>query len=178
MPARGSDKCRLCSKLSLEQALQKHGPEGTGCWEGEPCHKRRTYYKNRERYNRSRRIKYNVDKEEATQLNGIPIPTIPAVVIYFYRHRKNDQLHAIRCDLWVGQQKKASYPTVHTLGWTEKQVKDYIREAVSSFSRDHGVQISGIAATVERDPSTCPIVSCPLKPESEADIMAVNECKQ
>ena len=117
MPARGSDKCRLCSKLSLEQALQKHGgSDGTNCWEGEPCHKRRTYYKNRERYNRSRRIKYNADKEEATQLKGVSIPKIQAVVICFYRQRKDDPLHAIRADLWVGQQKKASYPTVHTLG--------------------------------------------------------------
>ena len=174
MPARSSDKCRLCSKLSLEQVLQKHGPEGTNCWSGEPCHKRRTYYKNRERYNRSRRIKYNVDKESATQLKGISIPTIPAVVIYFYRKRKDDPLHAIRADLWVGQQKRASYPPVHTLGWTERQVRDYLREAVSSFSREHGVQISGIAATVELDPYQCPLAACPLKLEEETE----SSCKQ
>ena len=171
MPARGSDKCRLCSKLSLEQALQKHGLDGTGCWEGEPCHKRRTYYKNRERYNRSRRIKYNVDLEEATQLKGVSIPSIPAVIVYFYRQRKNDQLHAIRADLWVGQQKKASYPTVHTLGWTERLVLDYIRQAVSVFSREKEVEISGIAATVELDPQTCPLLNCPLKPQDDLAIV-------
>ena len=167
MPARSSDKCRLCSKLSLEQALQKHGPEGTSCWSGEPCHKRRTYYKNRECYNRSRRIKYSVDKEAVTQLKGISIPTIPAVVVYFYRKRKDDPLHAIHADLWVGQQKRASYPPVHTLGWTERQVRDYLRETVSSFSQEYEVQISGIAATVELDPYQCPIPACPLKPEGE-----------
>jgi len=51
MPARGSEKCRQSSKLSVEQALQKYGYQGTDCWEGEPCHKRRTYYRNRDRYN-------------------------------------------------------------------------------------------------------------------------------
>ena len=171
MPSRSRERCRQCSKLSLEQALQKHGPEGTGCWEGEPCHKRRTYYKNRERYNRSRRIKYNVDLEEATQLEGVSIPSIPAVVIYFYRQRKDDPLHAIRADLWVGQQKKATYPIVHTLGWTERLVLDYIRLAVGSFSREYDVEISGIAATVELDPQTCPLKNCPLKPQDELDIV-------
>ena len=171
MPSQARERCRLCSKLSLEQALQKHGTEGTGCWEGEPCHKRRTYYKNRERYNRSRRIKYNEELEEATQLKGVSIPSIPAVVIYFYRQRKNDQLHAIRADLWVGQQKKASYPTVHTLGWTERLVLDYIRQAVSVFSREKEVEISGIAATVELDPQTCPLLNCPLKTQDLLDIV-------
>ena len=45
MPVRGSDKCRQCSKLSLLQALEKHGSLGDGCWERTPCNKRRTYYR-------------------------------------------------------------------------------------------------------------------------------------
>lgn len=181
MPSRSSDKCRLCSKLSLEQALQKHGPEGTGCWEGEPCHKRRTYYKHRDRYNRSRRIKYKADKQSVTQLKGIPIPTIPAVVIYFYRQRKDAQLHALRAELWVGQQKKASYPAIHTLGWAESQVKNYIREVVSAFSQEYGVQIGGIATTVELDPYLCPLIPCPLKvveDEGETFEASIDPCKQ
>ncbi len=76
MPSRGSDKCRQCSKLSLEQALLKHGAEGDGCWLGEPCHKRRTYYRHRDRYNRARRLKYIGDKESAARLDGISLPSI------------------------------------------------------------------------------------------------------
>jgi transposase len=71
MPSRGSDKCRQCSKLSLEQALQKHGAEGDGCWSGEPCHKRRTYYRHRDRYNRDRRLKYMGDKHSSALLYQI-----------------------------------------------------------------------------------------------------------
>ncbi len=160
MPARGSDKCRQCSKLSLEQALEKHGEQGNGCWDGEPCHKRRTYYKNRERYNRSRRLKYIGDKESSAQLEGISIPTIPAVIVHFYRQRKDEPLHALGIELWIGQQKKAALQPVHTLGWTEGQLKGYIRDAIFQFSQKYGVQISGVAATVELNPSLCPLSLC------------------
>ena len=63
----------------------------------------------------------------------------------------------------MGQQKKAAIEAVHTLGWTERQVKAYIRDALAQFSQKYQVQISGIAATVELAPSLCPLVPCPLK---------------
>jgi phage protein U len=43
---------------------------------GEPCHKRRTYYRHRDRYNRARRLKYIGDKESAARLDGISLPSI------------------------------------------------------------------------------------------------------
>ena len=54
MPAKASDKCRQCSKLSAKSVIAQartqgfalHGTEGNVCWAGESCHKRRTYYKN------------------------------------------------------------------------------------------------------------------------------------
>jgi hypothetical protein len=163
MPLQSSQKCRQCSKLSLEQALQKHGQEGDGCWEREPCHKRRTYYRHCQRYNRTRRLKYRGDKESAAQLNSISIPTLPAVVIYFYRQRRDEPLHALGVELWLGQQKKAVLQPVHTLGWTEAQVKRYIKDALAQLSHKYEVQISGIAATVELAPSLCPLLPCLLR---------------
>ena len=62
VPKTGSERCRRCAKLSLEQAIALHGPDGTGCWEGSPCHKRRSYYKNRDRYNKQRRKQYRVNQ--------------------------------------------------------------------------------------------------------------------
>lgn len=166
MPAQAREKCRQCSKLSLEQALAKHGSEGDGCWSGEPCHKRRTYYRHRERYNRSRRLKYTGDRESAAQIDLISLPHIPAVVVHFYRQRKDEPLHAVGVELWIGQQKKAVVQPVHTLGWTESQLKTYLKQALASFSCQHQVQITDIAATVELAPSLCPLVLCPLKPTS------------
>ena len=163
MPAHGREKCRQCSKLTLEQALQKHGTPGDGWYQGQLCHKRRTYYLNRERYNRSRRLKYRGEKETGAQIEGISLPSIPAVVIHFYRQRKDAQLHALGSELWVGQQKRESLSPVHTLGWTEGDVKTYIRKMVQEYARKHELQISGITATVELDPSYCPLSACPLK---------------
>jgi hypothetical protein len=60
MPKTTSEKCRLCARLSAEEAIARHGPDGTNCWVGEPCYKRRTYYRNRDRYNRNKRQQYRV----------------------------------------------------------------------------------------------------------------------
>lgn len=161
MPTKVSDKCRQCSKLSVEDAIALHGESGDGCWVGEPCHKKRTYYKKRDLYNRNRRLKYRGDKESAAQL--IDIPTIPAVVVYFFRQRKDEPLHAMAVELWIGQQKKAVHEPVHTLGWTGAHVKEYIKGAIAEFNQQYAVNISGIAATVELNPSLCPLNPCPLK---------------
>ena len=56
------------------------------------------------------------EKKFAAQLNFITIPTVPAVIVYFYRQRKDEPLHALSVELWVGQQKKAVRERVHTLG--------------------------------------------------------------
>ena len=48
---------------------------------------------------RSRRLKYVGDKESAQKLDGISIPTIPAVVIHFYCQRKDEPLHALGIEL-------------------------------------------------------------------------------
>ncbi len=154
MPSKIQDKCRQCSKLTVQSAIALHGTEGDGCWAGEPCHKRRTYYKKRDLYNRNRRLKYHGEKESAVQLNPITIPTVPAVIIYFYRQRKDEPLHALSVELWVGQQKKAVREPVHTLGWREANVREYIKSAIAqacmqdfaSFSRQYGVTISAVAS--------------------------------
>ena len=66
-------------------------------------------------------------------------------------------------ELWVGQQKKASREPVHTLGWKEANVREYVKSAIASFSQQHEVTINGIAATVELNPQLCPLTPCPLK---------------
>jgi len=165
MPTKTSDKCRQCSKLSVESAIARHGESGDGCWVGERCHKRRTYYKKRDLYNRNRRLKYRGEKESAAQLTDIP--TVPAIVVYFYRQRKDEPLHALSVELWIGQQKKATREPVHTLGWKEAHVREYITNAIAAFNEQYEVSISGIAATVELNPSLCPLDPCPLKIDEE-----------
>ncbi len=38
-------KCLECSKLSVEEARQLHGPQDNGCWDDSRCHKRRSHYR-------------------------------------------------------------------------------------------------------------------------------------
>jgi hypothetical protein len=168
MPSKIQEKCRQCSKLSVTDAIARHGESGDGCWVGELCHKKRTYYKKRDLYNRNRRLKYHGEKESTAQLESISIPIIPAVIIYFYRQRKDEPLHAMSIELWVGQQKKAAREPVHTFGWRETQVKEYIKGAIASFSKQYDITINGVAATVELNPRLCPLNPCPLKVGDEA----------
>jgi hypothetical protein len=39
MPTCSREKCRLCAKLSAQQAQQLHGLEGYGCWIPQRCYK-------------------------------------------------------------------------------------------------------------------------------------------
>ena len=163
MPTTASDKCRQCSKLSVENAIALHGESGDGCWSGELCHKRRTYYKKRDLYNRNRRLKYQGEKESAAQLDFTDIPTVPAIIVYFYRQRKDEPLHAVSVELWIGQQRKVVREPVHTLGWTGAHVKEYITGAIALFTKQYEVSVNGVAATVELNPGLCPLNPCPLK---------------
>ncbi len=119
-------------------------------------------------YNRNRRLKYHGEKESTAQLESINIPTVLAVIVYFYRGRKDEPLHAMSVELWIGQQKKDSREPVHTLGWKEANVREYIKGAIASFSQQYDITINGVAATVELNPRLCPLNPCPLKVRDEA----------
>ncbi len=159
MPRSSQEKCRLCSKLSAEVARQRHGSEGTGCWDDALCHQRRSYYRSRELYNKSRRLKRQ--SSESTPLQ-VPIPPVPAAVLHLYRERVDAPLHAIGAELWLGQEKKAAIEPVHCLGLTSRQVATYLQEVLQVFSHKYDVAIAKFAAQVELDPSRCLIEPCPL----------------
>lgn len=52
---------------------------------------------------------------------------------------------------------------VHTLGWPQAQVKQYLAGVLTSFSGHAGVAIAQFEAQVELHPETCPIVECPMR---------------
>ncbi len=162
MSRSSSEKCRLCSKLSITQAQEHHGTEGTGCWDDAHCHQRRSYYRSRDRYNKSRRLKRQSPENTPLQ---VPIPPAPAAVLHLYRERVDAPLHAISAELWLGQEKVAAIEPVHCLGLTSRQVAAYLQEVLQVFSHKYEVSISKFSAQVELDPSRCPISSCPLCPQ-------------
>lgn len=166
MPRSSQEKCRLCSKLSTEVARQRHGSDGTGCWtdEANRCHRRRSYYRSRDRYNQRRRLKYRTDSGSEAAVKILPVPETPAAVLHLYRTRVGDPLHAVGAELWMGQKKVAVIEPVHTLGMTGSQVKAYLRQVLHAFSQQQGVALEKFETQVELDPSTCPITPCPLRP--------------
>ena len=167
MPTRSREKCRLCAKLSAEQARQLHGTEGDGCWIPQRCHKRRTYYRHRDDYNRKRRQNYRTDTQDTTQIEEILPPASPAAVLYLYRQRVDAPIHALGAELWLGQEKKAAIAPVHCFGLTTGQIAAYLQQVLQVFSQKYGEgkRLDKFATHVELDPQTCLIRPCPLHPE-------------
>ena len=158
MPAHSSEKCRLCSKLTTAQAQARHGSDGTGCWDNTYCHQRRSYYRHRDRYNKTRRLMRQ--SPENTPL-AVPIAPAPAAVLHLYRERVDAPLHAIGAELWLGQEKLAAIEPVHCLGLTSRQITAYLQEVLQVFSHKYEVSIAKFSAQVELNPKRCPISPCP-----------------
>jgi hypothetical protein len=169
MPKSQSERCRLCAKLSVEEAIARHGPSGSNCWVGEPCHKRRSYYRNRDRINASKRQQYRgvavsaeVDDGKGTVLTVVPT-VVPAAVLYLYRARVDDPLHAIGAELWLGQSKVAQIEPVHTMGLMPAQIKVFLKDILTAFSGQvPGGGVTQFEVQKELSPDCCPIRPCPL----------------
>jgi len=140
----------------------KHGSEGTGCWEGEPCHKRRSYYRHQDRYNKTRRLQYKASVGGSSQTEVILPPAALAAVLHLYRERVDAPLHAIGAELWMGQEKVAAIEPVHCLGLTSRQVATYLQEVLQVLSHKYEVSLAKFSAQVELAPFRCPLLPCPL----------------
>lgn len=166
-----SDKCRLCAKLSVQDAQQRHGPEGDGCWDPKYCHNRRSYYRHRGMRNHLRKQRRQQDsalpereKVRVVELH-LPSPALPAAVVQWYRETKDSPLHALGAELWMGNDRVAKVAPVHCLGLTELQVKALLVRVLAEFSQHSGLKIERFRSAVELHPLNCPIRPCPLHPE-------------
>ena len=113
MPKSSSEKCRLCAKLSTEDAIALHGPSGTNCWDGDKCHKRRTYYRNRDRYNSDKRRAYRQSTGQEPAVLVIAPPAVFSAELHLYRARMDAPLHAIGAELRKGDVISAKIEPVH-----------------------------------------------------------------
>lgn len=156
-----SEKCRLCSKLSAQEAQRRHAEEGDQCWDATHCHQRRSYYRYRSSYNSNRRQSRRAQEDN---IEVVPVPAVPAAVLYLYRQRVDAPIHAVGAELWVGQQKKAAIAPVHCFGLTAGQIAAYLQQVLQVFSQKYGEgkRLDKFATHVELDPQTCLIRPCPL----------------
>lgn len=167
MPKTASEKCRLCSKLDMSSVILKHGPDGTGCFEGEPCHKRRTYYRNRNRYNEKKRKQYRQHTGKEPQTVQVPLPKTTWAEVTFYRETKSSPTHAIALEVrrseWDDKQQKMvervliNHPPFHAKGMTEMIVGKAMRDALLKFNEVLGTRLTKYEILNELSPSLCPI---------------------
>ncbi len=157
MPKSQSEKCRLCTKLSAEEAIARHGSSGTGCWVGEPCHKRRSYYRNRDRYNASKRQQYRVTAGHEPVVLAITSPAVASAELHLYRARVDAPLHAIGAELRMGDRVVAKIEPVHAQGLSAAQVKEFLREVLSALSGQAGENLGKFDVQQERSPGLCPV---------------------
>ena len=157
MPKSSSEKCRLCAKLSTEDAIALHGPSGTNCWVGEPCHKRRTYYRNRDRYNSDKRRAYRQSTGQEPTVLTIAPPTVVTAELQLYRARVDAPLHAIGTELRQGDLVVAKIEPVHAQGLSAAQAKGFLREVLSAFSVQADQSLGKFDVQQERSPGLCPI---------------------
>jgi hypothetical protein len=157
MPKTASEKCRLCAKLSHENAITLHGPDGTNCWVGEPCHKRRSYYRNRDRYNGNRRTVYDLKTGKQPVVLAIAPPAVASAELHLYRARVDAPLHAIGAELRLGELVVVKIEPVHAQGLSAAQVKGFLREILIAFSVQAAEDLGKFDVQQERSPGLCPI---------------------
>jgi hypothetical protein len=154
-----AEKCRLCSKLSSQEAQARHGKIGDGCWDDAKCHNRRSYYRHRGIRNHTRKQQRRSETQtemkegdpcgicvaaRATSVTiEISVPAIPAAVMHWYRETKDSPLHALSAELWMGNDRVAKIEPVHCLGLTELQVKTLLLRILDCFSQHTGLDLLG-----------------------------------
>jgi hypothetical protein len=170
------EKCRLCSKLDSQEAQQRHGSDGDGCWNPNVCHNRRSYYRHRGVRNHVRKQRRrNQPPELGLAKSQVPsgrvatlevlAPAVPAAVVHWYRITKDAPLHALGAELWIGNDRVAKVEPIHCLGLTELQVKTLLVRILDVFSQHSGIKVERFRSSVELHPHNCPIRPCPLYPE-------------
>jgi hypothetical protein len=167
--------------LDIAAAKREHGDEGTGCWDNNRCHDRRSYYRHRGVKNYNRRQQYRQQQRNPSAIvpvssnaNGkspsvvtleIPAPAAPAAVMFWYRETKQSPLHAIGAELWMGNDRVATIEPVHCLGLSEMQIKTLMLRILDGFSQHCGQKIERFRSSVELHPQCCPLKPCPLHPD-------------
>jgi hypothetical protein len=176
----------------VDEAIAQHGPEGDGCWAGQACHDRRSYYRHRSRRQKAMRGRYleriqgresdvipteQVHRPLEPETLSIPTPAIPSAILITYAKklvssRQSDVvIHAIAAELWVGQARIMELDPVHTFGWSPKDVETYLAKVLSQFQQHYQAQYGNssphgfqrFAEHVQRHAEECPIGDCPVK---------------
>lgn len=163
----------------MAQVLELHGESGDRCWNPQVCHARRTYYRHRQKYIAAKWQRRHAPQEgpscsqtargdqpqpESPLELSVKLPDYAVPVLQVYRSNASSEVHAVGAELWVGGNLVTRVQPKHTLGMTEGQVKQYLRQVLQELSERYGVELKGFGSQVTLDPVACPLQPCPLRP--------------
>ena len=151
-----NSKCLTCSRLSVSEAREIHGPRGDGCWNEKTCHRRRSHYRHRGDNNSRRR-----SLKKGHQTIAIAAETPPVAYLYLYREKRKDALlHAIAVSVWQGSEKILEIEPMHCAGMRNQQVNQYLQAIQLQLDDRFGIR--KFESVLRLEPAECPIQNCPL----------------
>ncbi|PSB46818.1 hypothetical protein C7B80_11610 [Cyanosarcina cf. burmensis CCALA 770] len=157
-----NQKCWACSLLTPAEARKLHDATcgGDGCWAGDSCHSKRSYY----RKGRQQKAQRRAAIDEVV----VSVPEIPYVVLHTYLDKPrqpNDEvvIHAICAELWLGNAPKAMTRPEHTFGYPPRVVKEYALQLLEALylKYGHGRRTGFERFAREQQHS---IAQCPVRP--------------
>ena len=185
MPRSMPEKCRLCAKLTAEQAKLLHGPkpEGDSCWDSTVCPNRRSHARHRLSRNQARNLKRSLENggtvlalndlepdsvlEELAVVASSPkqiqfetqLPNVTyTAVLQVYRQSVDAPIHAVGGEIWRLTQKEADIAPVHCMKMTPRQVEIYLERLLKKLQQVYGIR--KFASLEELNPRCCPLPGC------------------
>jgi hypothetical protein len=171
MARRVSKKCVECAQLSVAQAQQLHGQAGDRCWNDKRCPSKRSYYRNRQRLNEQRRLRYQqqvtgrVAEEQSVEMVSLPVAetSAPYANLYIWREKRKDApIHAIAVSVFQNGSKVLEVAPIHCAGYRKRQLENYVQQKVMPYlNARYGITF--FADEIRLEPIECPIAGCPWR---------------
>ena len=125
-----------CSRISDEQAKQRE------CWEGQPCHNRRSYYRHRQTRNSDRQLKYRLKQNSAPSASveqpekiviAPPLVTKPLAVAFIYSPPTGGA-HSIGFFVYQDAKLIATVEAVHCTGWSNLDLAAHTQNVLGDLN--------------------------------------------
>lgn len=159
-----NSKCQACAlHLSTAQAREVYGTHGDDCWVESRCKRRRSHYQNYE-HNIAKRRSQAASAKISSPVERLEVEVNPPPVAFLYLYKppqKDAHLHALSIKVWQGSEELVHVEPIHTMGFTNAQVKRYLREVLNKLKLKY--PIDTYEPPIILPPTKCPLDPCPLK---------------
>ncbi|MEL6555495.1 MAG: hypothetical protein AAFQ63_18850 [Cyanobacteria bacterium J06621_11] len=171
MPRPVKKKCVACAQLTAAQARELHGPgQQVACWDEKKCPSKRSTYRNRQRRNEQRRLKYQQQLSDgktgmASQVETVLLSVAPEAApyanLYIWREKRKDApIHAIAASVFQNGEKVLEVEPIHCAGYRRRQLENYVQKEIMGYlNARYGITF--FAEEIRLEPIECQIEGCP-----------------